>query len=129
MTQVGNRFELAGRAAAAQRYSLAEFEVDELAELFESDVPAARLPKEGPTAHISPMTTAFRAQAPKELLRAIASKNQAEIALAFEHTAILCNACHAASLRDFIQISPTPGHAVPDLDPVGGEHANGEAAR
>jgi hypothetical protein len=36
MTQVGRRFEVAGRAAAANRFELAAFEVGELQELFPS---------------------------------------------------------------------------------------------
>jgi len=39
MMQIGKRFEVAGRAAAANRFELAAFEVGELGELFESDVP------------------------------------------------------------------------------------------
>src|ERR1700739_4866662 len=59
MVQVARRFEIAGRAAQANRFELAEFEAGEIEELFESDVPAAEMPKEGPTAHIPAMAQAF----------------------------------------------------------------------
>ena len=59
MVQVGRRFELAGRAAVANRFELAAFEAGELGELFENDVPRASLPKEGPTTQIPAMAKAF----------------------------------------------------------------------
>src|SRR5579863_10292788 len=59
MAEVARRFELAGRAANANRFELAEFEAGEIAELFETDVPNAELPKEGPTAHIPAMAKSF----------------------------------------------------------------------
>ena len=59
MVQVARRFEIAGRAANANRFELSEFEAGEIEELFETDVPAAELPKEGPTAHIPAMAKAF----------------------------------------------------------------------
>src|SRR5690349_21860362 len=55
MSRVGHRFEMAGRAAAANRFELAGFEAGELQELFETDVPRASLPKEGSTSQIPAM--------------------------------------------------------------------------
>src|SRR5512146_1040411 len=45
MTQVGRRFELLGRAMAASRWELADFELGELRETFD-DLPAAEIPKD-----------------------------------------------------------------------------------
>src|SRR5208282_2906106 len=59
MVQVARRFEITGRAANANRFELAEFEAGEIGELFETDVPNAELPKEGPTAQIPAMAKAF----------------------------------------------------------------------
>jgi hypothetical protein len=118
MAQVARRFEIAGRAAEASRFELAEFEVAEIEELFERDVTAAELPKEGPTAHIPAMAEGFRDQATPELKRAAAARDRAAFGRAFENAARLCNACHQASAKGFIQVSAVPGHAVPDLDPV-----------
>jgi hypothetical protein len=118
MSEVGHRFEMAGRAANANRFELAAFEVGELQELFETDVPRASMPKEGPTAHIPAMAKAFLEAVPPDLTRAAASKDQAVFATAFQRAAAMCNACHQASAKVFIQVPAVPGHAVPDLDPL-----------
>jgi hypothetical protein len=118
MAEVARRFEIAGRAANANRYELAEFEVGELEELFESDVPNAELPKEGPTAHIPAVAKAFLQTNAPELKKAAASRDRAAFALAFQHTAAACNACHKASDKAFLQVPSEPGKTVPDLDPL-----------
>jgi len=118
MVQVARRFEIAGRAANANRFELAEFEAGEIEELFEDDVPGAELPKEGPTAHIPAMAKAFLETNAPELKKAAASKDRAAFAVAFQHTASVCNGCHQASAKGFIQVPSEPGSAVPDLDPL-----------
>ncbi len=118
MVQVARRFEIAGRAAGANRFELAEFEVGEIAEMFESDVPGAELPKEGPTAHIPLMAKAFLESTAPELKKAAAAKDRAAFAAAFQRTASVCNACHQASAKAFIQVPSELGKAVPDLDPL-----------
>jgi hypothetical protein len=118
MVDVARRFEVAGRAAAANRFELAEFEAGEIEELFESDVPGAELPKEGPTAHIPAMAKAFLQTNPPELKRAAHAKDAKAFADAFAHTAAACNGCHQASEKGFIQVPSVPGRTVPDLDPV-----------
>ena len=118
MTEVARRFELAGRAAAANRFELAEFEAGEIEELFESDVPHAELPKEGPTAHIPAMAKTFLDVSASDLKKGAASHDVKTFAAAFERTATACNGCHQASAKGFIQVPTVPGHAVPDVDPV-----------
>jgi hypothetical protein len=118
MLQVGRRFETAGRAASANRFELAAFEVGEIRELFEDDVPHATLPKEGPTAQILPLAKAFLAAAPPDLARAAEAKDSAAFAAAFQRTAALCNACHASAAKPFIQVPSVPGQSVPVLDPL-----------
>lgn len=118
MAEVARRFELVGRAEVAGRWELAEFEAGELEELFENDVPVAELPKEGPTAQIRPMARAFLESNAPELKKAAASKDPAAFALAFQHTADACNACHRAAEKAFLQIPAVAGKAVPDLDPL-----------
>jgi hypothetical protein len=118
MAQVGRRFEVAGRAAAANRFELAAFEVGELQELFENDVPRASLPKEGPTAQIPSMAKAFLETIPPELARAAASKDRGAFDAAFQHAAAMCNACHEAAAKRFIQVPWVPGQSVPVLDPL-----------
>jgi hypothetical protein len=118
MVQVARRFEMAGRAAAANRFELAAFEAGELGELFENDVPRASLPKEGPTAQIPAMAKAFLGAVPPELTKAAAARDRAAFALAFQHAASLCNACHESAAKGFIQVPSVPGQSVPVLDPL-----------
>ncbi len=118
MLEVGRRFETAGKAASANRFELAAFEVGEVEELFEGDVPRAKLPKEGPTAQIPALAKDFLATAVPELDRAAASHDPAVFAAAFQHAAAKCNACHASSAKGFIQVPSVPGQAVPVLDPI-----------
>jgi hypothetical protein len=118
MLQVGRRFEMAGRAASANRFELAAFEIGELSELFENDVPRAGLPKEGPTAQIPTMAKAFLDSIPPELTRAASSGDRTAFAAAFRHAAGMCNACHEASAKGFIQVPSVPCQSVPVLDPL-----------
>jgi len=103
MVQVARRFEIAGKAVAANRFELGEFEVGELQEVFENDVQRAKLPKEGPTGQIRPMAKAFLDGVLPELTKAASSKDKAKFAVAFEHTAAACNACHTAAAKAFIR--------------------------
>jgi len=119
MADVARRFEIAGRAAVANRFELAEFEADELGELFEEDVAHAELPKEGPTAHIPAMADAFLKTNVPDLKKAAASKDKRAFADAFARAATACNGCHQASQKAFIQVPQAPGKSVPDLEPVG----------
>jgi hypothetical protein len=118
MVQVARRFELAGRAASANRFELAAFEAGELGELFENDVPRASLPKEGPTAQIPAMAKVFLESIPPELTTAATSKDRAAFAAAFQHAAAMCNACHMSAAKGFIQVPSVPGQSVPVLDPL-----------
>ena len=118
MVDVGRRFETMGRAFTANRFELATFEASELAEVFTDDVPRAAPPKEGPTAQIPAMAKAFLDTVPPDLERAIASKDKATFAAAFERAAALCNACHTSAQKAFIQVPTVPGQSVPSLDPL-----------
>jgi len=118
MVQVGRRFEIAGRAAVANRFDLAAFEAAELGELFEDDVPSAELPKEGPTSHIHGMADAFLKTNVPDLKRAASMKDPAAFRSAFERCAQACNGCHQVSAKGFIQVPTVPGNAVPVLDPM-----------
>jgi mono/diheme cytochrome c family protein len=118
MVIVGRRFEMAGRAAVASRWELAAFEAGELGELFESDVPRAQLPKEGPTAQIPAMASAFLQSVPPDLQKAAEAKDRAKFAAAFERAAGQCNACHVSAAKAFIQVPTVPGQAVPSVDPL-----------
>jgi mono/diheme cytochrome c family protein len=118
MADVARRFEIAGRAAASNRFELAAYEADELGEIFENDVPHASLPKEGPTAQIPGLAKQFLDTAPPALLKAAQAKDPAAFASAFANTAGQCNACHMSAEKGFIQVPSIPGQAVPVLAPV-----------
>jgi cytochrome c553 len=118
MIDVGRRFETAGRAVLANRFELAEFEVGEIQEAFENDVPHAAPPKEGPTAHIVPMAADFVRTILPELKRAAATKDADSFAKAFQSASAACNSCHTASAKPFIQVPSVPGKPVPDTDPL-----------
>jgi mono/diheme cytochrome c family protein len=118
MVEVGRRFEVAGRASGGNRFELAEYEVSEIEEVFETDIPGAEMPAEGPTAHIVPMAKAFLETNVPELKRAAAAKDRAAFADAFRRAASACNACHAASAKAFIVVPSEPGRAMPDVEPL-----------
>jgi hypothetical protein len=117
MAEVGRRFETAGRAAAANRFELADFEAGELEELFENDVPNAAPPKEGPTAHLAAMAGAFLHTNAPELQAAAHARDAKRFADAFASAAAACNGCHVASAKPFIEVPTVPGKAVPVLEP------------
>lgn len=118
MADVARRFEIAGRAAAGNRFELAAYEADELGEIFENDVPRASLPKEGPTAQIPGLAKQFLATAPPALLKAAQAKDPVAFARAYADAAGQCNACHQSAEKGFIQVPMIPGQAVPVLVPV-----------
>ncbi|MEI8256669.1 MAG: hypothetical protein WCJ30_13425, partial [Deltaproteobacteria bacterium] len=93
MSEVGRRFERSGRAAVAQSWELAAYDVGEIAEAFESDVPAATPP---PEVHIDlrPTAAAFLAAHPGALRRAIEAHDRAAFDAAFASAAAACNGCH-----------------------------------
>jgi hypothetical protein len=118
MLQVAHRFEYAGRAAAANRWELASFEVGELEELFENDVPRASLPKEGPTAQIPGLAKTFLQTMVPELGKAAAAGDHVAFAAAFQRASAMCNACHQSAEKGFIEVPSVPGQPVPVLDPL-----------
>jgi hypothetical protein len=118
MAQIARRFELAGRAASANRFELAEFEAGEIEELFETDVPGAEMPKEGPTAPIPVLAKAFLSTNAPELKKAAGAKDRAAFSAAFRNAAAACNGCHQASAKGFIQVPSELGKAVPDIEPL-----------
>lgn len=118
MSEVGQRFERAGRAASAGRFELAAFEAGELDELFREDLPRADLPKEGASASLPAEADAFVKAYPARLKKAAAARDLPAFSDAFRDAAIACNACHAASGHGFIEIPTALGKPVPSLDPA-----------
>ncbi|MBI2395251.1 MAG: hypothetical protein HYV09_37125 [Deltaproteobacteria bacterium] len=117
MLEVARRFEVLGRAHAAGRGDLALYELEELEESFADDLPHARLPPLPEGAQLGPFIDAMnKAQVP-ELRKALQGKDPKAIAASFEAMAGVCNGCHTASGRAFIEVPTVPGEGVPKLDP------------
>jgi len=118
MADVGRRFEVLGRALAAGRVELAEYELGELEETFSEALPHAAPPKEGHPEVLPELERDYLARTLPALRRALAAKEPATRAGGFSAAAEACNACHQASGHGFIEISGVPGHAVPSTEPV-----------
>jgi cytochrome c556 len=117
MSEMGRRFETMGRAALAHRWELAAFELHEMEEVFE-DLANAPPPRESRDVDLAGIREAFLNTNPPELRSALASRDLAAFAEAFERAAATCNGCHKASGHAFIEIPLKPGASVPVLDPV-----------
>jgi hypothetical protein len=117
MEEVGHDFELLGRAAKNRRYDFAKFQLGELQEVFHDDVPRAGLPRETNGVDVKSAARAFISEYPPALESALVARDAQAFANAFSKTATGCNSCHAATGHAFIEISATPGAAVPDLEP------------
>jgi len=117
MSEVGRRFERAGRAAKAGRWELARYDLDELDEIFEDDVPHAATP---PDVHadLQGLAHAFAVAHPPALRRAAAAHDGAAFEAAFRDAATACNACHAAAHRAFVEVPTTWGEPVPVVTPA-----------
>ena len=119
MVEVGHRFETLGRAERAGRYDLAEFELGELGEVFEEDLPHAEPPKENKgRVDLNGLADAFQKTHPPELEVALKKRDRTAFAAAFARASVTCNGCHKASGHEYLEISSEPGAAVPKLDPV-----------
>ena len=118
MSEVGARFERMGRAAAAHRRELAAFELGEIGEIFEEDLPGAEPPRESQGVDLGGVADAFRRTNLPELKAALDSKDAAAFRAAYARAAETCNGCHRASGHVFIEIPTEPGQPVPRLDPV-----------
>jgi hypothetical protein len=114
MVDVGHRFERLGRAALAHRWDFALFELTELDEAFE-DLPHARVPDDVNAAALGPFMKTYSST---ELRSALQAKDEAAVARTFANLAGICNGCHRASARAFVEIPDRPGAEVPRLDPI-----------
>jgi hypothetical protein len=118
MADVGRRFERLGRAARAGRYELAAFEVDEIGEVFEGDLPRAELPRESMGVNLAGVADAFVKTNLPELDRAVKAHDAAAMARAYALAADTCNGCHKTSGHSFVEIPRQMGDEVPRLTPV-----------
>lgn len=112
MSEVGRRFERAGRAGRAESWELADYDLHELEEAFEDDVPTARVPSDVPF-DVLPIAAAFADGPLVELRRAARAHDASAFSSAFAAAASACNACHQAAAHGFIVVPMRPGDAVP----------------
>jgi hypothetical protein len=118
MAEVGQRFERMGRAARARRLDLATFEVEEIGEIFEEDLPKAEPPRENTGVNLAGVEQAFRQTNLPELRAALQAKDAAAFKAAYLRAAETCNGCHRSSGHAFIEIPTEPGQPIPRLDPL-----------
>ena len=115
MVGVGRRFETLGRALAAGRWALADYEVEELAEDLEA-LPPAEPP---PSVHVDllGLARAYPAAYLAPLTAAVGRRDAAAATAAYAAAAVACYACHQTAGKTGIMVSPTPGDAVPWVTP------------
>jgi len=104
MREVGTRFERIGRAVLAQRWELASYDADELAEI---DLSWSHHQS------VATLGDAFRTRVLPALEGAV-RRHDAE--RAFADTARACNECHIAAGMKFLEISTKLGASVPVID-------------
>jgi len=107
MREVGARFERIGRAILAERWELADYDADELAEI---DLTWSH------HREVAQLGATFHARLIPELAAAISHRDRDQAARAFATTAAACNACHVAAKMAFIEISSQLGAAVPVVE-------------
>ena len=117
MTEVGRRFELAGRSVRSGRLALAAYELGELQEIFDDDLPKAAPPRRTGAADLPGVAAAFRQTNLPELLAAVRARDARAFAAAYARAAETCNGCHRASGHEFIEVPTLSGAPVPRLDP------------
>jgi hypothetical protein len=130
MSEVGLRFERAGKAALAGRWAFAAYDVGELEETFEHDVPVAIQPPEVKV-DLAPIARTMPHGSLASLLAAVQMHDEAAFRAAYASTAATCDGCHRLSGHAFIQVATVPGEATPLLTPVAaaGEPDGGTALR
>ncbi len=117
MAEVGHRFERVGRAGQAGQWELAAYDLTELEEVFEGDVPSAVVPEDVP-ADVHALSQTFAESSLPPLAQAVASRDAAAFSLAFAATGAACNECHATADHGFILIPTEPGLSVPMILPA-----------
>lgn len=112
MVEVGQRLERAGRASEASNWGLAAYEVQEILEMFETDMTRAALPGDCTDAVSDQMYENLLDQLPT-LQQAAADEDAAAFRAQFSTASGSCNGCHAGCNVAFIRVPSTPGAEVP----------------
>lgn len=112
MIEVGQRFENAGRGAEAANWGYAEYQVQEILEMFEMDMARALLPGDCNDAIADTMYENLLDQLPT-LRQAAADEDAAAFREQFATSSGNCNGCHAGCNVPFIRVPSAPGVDVP----------------
>jgi len=129
MSEVGARFERMARAASAGRRELASFELGEIEEIFEEDLPRAEAPRESQGVDLNGVADAFRRTNLPDLKSALEAKDPAAFPAAYARAAETCNGCHRVSGHVFVEIPLRPGDPIPRLDRQGPPRLSGRRRR
>jgi hypothetical protein len=114
MAEVGRHFQRAGAAAQADDWPMVRYDVEELDELFDDDLPAAR-PPSGLHVDLQALTHAFAQDAVPALRAASRDRSRLAFQRAFAKAATACNGCHTATGHAFLEIPSQPGAALPTI--------------
>lgn len=118
MMETGRRFELAGRASESRRWELAEYEVHEILEVFDGDMPRALLPDECDDAIADRVFEALDREQLPDLRQAAHERDAQLFRERYARAAASCNGCHAACDVAFVEVPAEPGRPVPTVDPI-----------
>lgn len=118
MMETGRRFETAGRASTSGRWELAEYEVHEILELFEADMPRALLPGDCNDEVADAMFEDLDRTQLAALRQAAGDRDEQAFRSQFARVSASCNGCHTACQVPFVEVPSEPGGAVPRLDPM-----------
>ncbi len=118
MMEVGYRFALAGRAAEAQNFPLADYEVDELGESFEQ-VRVVPPPEDIPKGvKLDGLIDAYLRQTLPPLRKAAQKADARAFRAAYASAVGQCNGCHKAAGKPFLKVPAVPqGATFLDLKP------------
>ena len=117
MHTVGSRFEMLGRALAADNRDAARYALHELDEELDA-LPTARAPDET-TVDLAPHAQGFLAGPFAALKRAGEGDDLGAFRAAWSATAAGCTGCHAVSGHGFLRVPTVPGEAVPGFAAAG----------
>jgi hypothetical protein len=109
MREIGERFERAGRAAVAERWDLAAYDVDEIAEVFAGDLGHTRWSSDAAV----PVANAFAATSIPMMQRSLSAHDLAGFTQAFGEAASSCNSCHRIVDKPFIEVPQQLGATIP----------------
>ncbi|MEZ4339560.1 MAG: hypothetical protein R3B82_23300 [Sandaracinaceae bacterium] len=115
MVEVGHRLETSGRAAEAANWGLAIFEVQELIEMFETDMTRALLPGDCNDTIADSAYEELLSQLPV-MQEAAENENLTGFREHFATASATCNGCHAGCNVAFIRVPSTAGAEVPMID-------------